>query len=148
MHSFIRRLVLVACAISAPAALADCAFEIEVGDGLSYSETSMEAESSCGTVSVTITHTGQMPKIAMGHNWVLTRPDDFQGVAPAGMASGPDGDYVPAGDERIIANTKLVGGGETDTVEFSVEGLAPGEYTYFCSFPGHWTVMKGTFTIL
>ena len=129
-------------------AWADCTFEVQVGDGISYDTTEMEAEASCESVSVTITHTGNLPKIAMGHNWVLTRPEDFQAVAPAGMASGPDGDYVPAGDARIIANTKLVGGGESDTVEFTLEGLAPGEYTYFCSFPGHWTVMKGTFRII
>lgn len=147
MRCISQSLLLLIGLVSASTALADCDFELEVGDGLTYSTSNMEAEASCGKVAVTITHTGQMPRIAMGHNWVLTRPEDFQGVAPAGMAAGPEGDYVPAGDSRIIANTRLVGGGETDTVEFSLQGLAPGDYTYFCSFPGHWTVMKGTFTI-
>lgn len=148
MRCFTQSLCVLIGLVGGPIAHAACVFEIEAGDGLTYSTLSMEADVSCGTVAVTIRHTGQMPKIAMGHNWVLTRLDDYLSVAPAGMASGPEGDYVPAGDARVIANTRLVGGGETDTVEFSLEGLAPGEYVYFCSFPGHWTVMKGTFTIL
>ncbi|WP_420804821.1 hypothetical protein [Salinivibrio socompensis] len=30
---------------------------------------------------------------------------------------------------------------------FSTDGLQGKDLTYFCSFPGHWTVMKGKFTI-
>lgn len=126
---------------------AACEFDVEVGDGLSYSTTSIAPDASCDTVTVTIRHTGNLPAAAMGHNWVLTRPEDFQAVANAGMSAGLDGDYVPAGDERVIANTEIVGGGESDTIEFSIADLDAGEYTFFCSFPGHWSVMKGTFTV-
>jgi plastocyanin len=45
----------------------------------------------------------------------------------------------------IVASTDLRTG-ETDTVE--VPGLAPGEYTFFCSFAGHESLgMRGTFTV-
>ncbi|MEE2892740.1 MAG: azurin [Pseudomonadota bacterium] len=142
---------LVAIAVlllfAARGAYADCSFQIDVADSLGFPVSAMTAESSCGTVSVTLTHTGSLPKQAMGHNWVLTRSADFQAVAPAGMSAGVAGNYVPAGDARVIANTKLIGGGESDTVEFSLDGLAPGDYTFYCSFPGHWSAMKGTFTI-
>lgn len=141
-------LLALLATVAAPLAQADCAFELEVGDGISYPVSEMEAEKSCDTVSVTIVHTGNLPKVAMGHNWVLTRPEDFQAVAPLGMSAGVAGDYVPADEPRILANTALVGGGESDTVEFSVSDMETGEYTFYCSFPGHWSNMKGTFRLL
>ena len=52
------------------------------------------------------------------------------------------------GDKRVIAHTKLLGGGESDAVTFPVASLKAGEaYTYFCSFPGHSALMKGTLAL-
>ena len=54
--------------------------------------------------------------------------------------------YQVPGDKRIIASTKIVGGGEKSTVQFSTTQLAPGvSYSYFCSAPGHFSIMKGRF---
>jgi azurin len=76
---------------------------------------------------------------------VLTKDADKQGVATDGMGAGLAQDYVKAGDTRVIAHTKVIGGGESDSVTFDVSKLTPGEaYAYFCSFPGHWAMMKGT----
>ena len=51
-------------------------------------------------------------------------------------------------DPRVIAETDLIGGGETASVTFDLSGLEPGgDYTYFCSFPGHYVLMKGNFII-
>jgi azurin len=51
-------------------------------------------------------------------------------------------------DARVIAHTKVIGGGETDSVTFSTAALKAGEaYSYFCSFPGHSALMKGTLTL-
>ena len=130
-------------------AAADCEIDIQVGDMLSFSTDSIEVQSSCDTVTVNLEHTGTLPVEAMGHNWVLSRTEDFQAVANAGMGAGVAGNYVPAGDERVIAATSLVGGGESTSVSFSIANLDIGaEYTFFCSFPGHWSVMKGSFTIV
>jgi azurin len=53
----------------------------------------------------------------------------------------------PKNDARIIAHTKLIGGGETTTVSFPTAKLKKGgDYTFFCSFPGHWAQMKGKLT--
>lgn len=127
-------------------ALADCGLSVEVGDGLAYSTTSLATEASCETAKVTITHTGKLPAAAMGHNWVLARPDDFDAVTKAAIQAGLDANYVPD-DERVLASSKIVGGGESDTVDVPVSTLGAGEYVFFCTFPGHWTVMKGTFTV-
>ena len=45
----------------------------------------------------------------------------------------------------IIAATKLLGGGETDTVIF--DAPAAGTYEFLCSFPGHYAIMKGKFIV-
>ena len=39
---------------------------------------------------------------------------------------------------------KAVGGGEKDSVTFKTDVLeAGGDYDFFCSFPGHYAVMRG-----
>ena len=53
-------------------------------------------------------------------------------------------EYIPEGDE-IIAYTKLLGGGDSDTITF--EAPKKGIYTFICTFPGHWQLMKGKFIV-
>ncbi|MEM8983700.1 MAG: azurin [Pseudomonadota bacterium] len=132
---------------AAPLAMADCEFTIEVGDGLEFSVTEMTAEKSCGKVKVTITHTGTLPAQGMGHNWVLSAAADVDAIAMDGIGAGFDNNYLKPGDERILASTKLVGGGESTSVEFSVADLS-GDLMFFCSFPGHSALMKGTFKLV
>ncbi len=130
-------------------AFAACEFDIEVGDSLQFSVSEIEVESSCESVTINLNHTGQLPAAAMGHNWVLTTDADFQDVATAGMGAGLEGNYVPSGDDRVIAATKIIGGGESTSISFPIEALdAAGSYTFFCSFPGHWSLMKGSFRIV
>jgi azurin len=51
---------------------------------------------------------------------------------------------VPKGDKRVLAATPLVGGGQSTSVKFPVSRLTKGgDYTFFCSFPGHYALMKG-----
>ena len=45
----------------------------------------------------------------------------------------------------VLANTKVVGGGEKDTIEFTAP--APGTYDYICTFPGHYAIMKGKLVV-
>jgi azurin len=102
----------------------------------------------CTEVAITLKHTGKLPAQAMGHNWVLAKTEDFQAIANAGMASGFANDYLPKDDKRIIAHTKIVGGGESTTVQFGVAKLTKGgDNTFFCSFPGHSVQMKGKFIV-
>ncbi|MEM6639469.1 MAG: azurin [Pseudomonadota bacterium] len=136
----------IVTAMASPALADDCAIEIEVGDALAYNTTAISTKASCGTVTVTLKHTGAMAANMMGHNFVLTKPGDFDAVTGAAITAGPDKNYVPDSD-KVLASTKLIGGGESTSVEVNVEKLGAGEYTFFCSFPGHWAIMKGTFTV-
>ena len=52
--------------------------------------------------------------------------------------------YVPESNQ-IIAATKMLEAGEK--ARLPIEGLAPGEYEYVCTFPGHWSVMNGKLNI-
>ena len=125
-----------------------CNLTIEAGDSLQFSLRSMTLPASCGEISVTLNHTGNMPASAMGHNWVLTQDEDSASVASDGANAGIDNDYVPTNDSRVVAYTKLIGGGQSATVSFSSGKLDPSrEYTFFCSFPGHSFVMRGTFKL-
>ena len=145
--SAICRITLLA-GLMVPAATtwaADCAVEIEGNDAMQFNKSSIDVPASCKQFTVKLKHSGKLPKVAMGHNWVLTKTADAQGAAGDGVAAGAAKDYVKDGDARVIAHTKLVGGGESDSVTFGVDKLSAGEsYTYFCSFPGHSSLMKGT----
>lgn len=146
-HNFL--IYSIAAFLFSGAALADdCQVEISANDVMQYSTDELSVPSSCKEVTVTLTHTGTAAKSAMGHNWVLAKSDDFQGVASDSMSAGLDNNYVPAGDARVLASTKVIGGGEKTSVTFSLEGLSSKqEYMFFCTFPGHWAMMKGTFKI-
>ena len=124
-----------------------CEISVEVGDSIAFSTSVLSVPSSCQEVTVTLTHTGKLPAAAMGHNWVLMPTDAIEAISMAGMGAGPEADYLPD-DERIVAATKIIGGGESASVTFSLDALDPDTgYSYVCTFPGHWSVMKGSFTI-
>ncbi|MEM7612234.1 MAG: azurin [Pseudomonadota bacterium] len=140
-----RTLAVCAVALVSEACLADCTVNIQVGDSLSFDTTEIQIPTTCDTVTVNLAHTGSLPVQAMGHNWVLATDENWQAVAAAGAAAGFEGQFVPQDDDRVIAATKLVGGGESDSITFSTSDLdTDASYTFFCSFPGHWSVMMGS----
>lgn len=132
-------------AAALPAMAAQCETTIEGNDAMQFNVKEITVDKSCEKYTVHLKHVGKLPVAAMGHNWVLTKQADMQATATDGMAAGASNDYLKPGDDRIIAHTKLIGGGQADSVTFDVSKLKAGEdYAYFCSFPGHWAVMKGT----
>jgi azurin len=55
--------------------------------------------------------------------------------------------HIPTGTAaKIIAQTKLLGPGETDTIDFTAPAQ-PGEYPFLCTFPGHFALMKGKLVV-
>lgn len=142
----IRSTLLVAAALlfSTQLQAKTCELEIDSTDQMTFSTKELKVAGDCTEVKLTLHHTGKLAKAAMGHNWVLTRTPDYQGVATDGLKAGAGNDYLPTDDARIIAHTRLIGGGESDSVTFPVSALEKGgDYTFFCSFPGHWAIMKG-----
>nr|WP_166670334.1 azurin [Oceanimonas baumannii] len=139
-------LVLLSAAL--PALADECTLTIDSNDAMQYDQQELSVPASCKEVTLTLNHTGNLEKKVMGHNWVLSKTEDMQAIATGGISAGADNDYLDTSDERILAHTALIGGGESTSVTFSTEGMAAGDdYSYFCSFPGHIGMMKGKFVI-
>lgn len=127
----------------------DCEIVVGSNDMMQFDTKAITVNKSCKEFKVTLKHTGKLPKAAMGHNWVLTKAADARPVAAEGMAAGVDNSFVKPGDARVIALTKVIGGGESTSVTFPVSKLKSGEqYKFFCSFPGHIGIMIGDLTLV
>lgn len=134
---------------SAPALAAECSVDIAGNDQMQFDKKEITVSKSCKQFTVNLKHPGKLARNVMGHNWVLTKQADMQGAVNDGMAAGLGNNYVKKDDARVIAHTKVIGGGETDSVTFDVSKLAAGQdYAYFCSFPGHFALMKGVLKLV
>ena len=123
-----------------------CKLEITGTDAMQFDKKELAVAADCTQVELTLRHSGKLPAQAMGHNWVLSKTADVAGVASDGVGAGFAKEHVKPGDTRVIAYTKIVGGGQSTSVTFPTSALKKGEsYTYFCSFPGHSSLMKGVF---
>jgi azurin len=130
---------------AAPAAAGDVLeVTITASDAMQYDKLEISAKAG-QKVKLTLKHGGTLAKNVMGHNWVLlaagTDLAKFTGAAATAAAT----EYIPADKSAILAHTKLVGGGESVTIEFTAP--AAGTYDYLCSYPGHYAVMKGKFKV-
>jgi azurin len=146
----IKRVMMIAvfCLFSSAALADNCSVEIEGNDAMQFNKNELTVGAGCSEITVTLKHVGNLPKATMGHGLVITTAADMQAVANAGIAAGIDNNHVPPGDDRVIAASKLVGGGETTTLTIPGSKFeAGGDYMFFCPFPGHNAMMKGKFIV-
>ena len=123
-----------------------CKIELTSNDQMQFNVRELVVPTDCAEVEVTLRHSGKLPAKTMGHDWVLAKDSDMSGIITAGLAAGASRGYLPEHDARIIAATPIVGGGESATVKFATSLLQAGaRYAFFCTSPGHSTVMRGTF---
>lgn len=132
---------------AAPAA-GNCATTVESNDNMQFNTKDIQVSKACKEFTITLKHTGTQPKSGMGHNIVISKAEDMDGVLKDGATAGADADYVKAGDARIVGHTKLIGGGEEASVTVDPAKLADGSYKFYCSFPGHGALMNGTVTLV
>ena len=132
---------------AAPAA-GNCATTVESNDNMQFNTKEIQVSKACKEFTITLKHTGTQPKSGMGHNIVISKAEDMDGVLKDGAAAGADADYVKAGDARVVGHTKLIGGGEEASVTVDPAKLADGSYKFYCSFPGHGALMNGTVTLV
>lgn len=129
------------------AVVADCATTLEANDAMQYNANAIVVPASCAQFTINLKHVGTMPVAAMGHNVVVAKAADMAAIAADGSAVTPD--HVKAGDTRVIANTKMLGGGESASVTFDVAKVKDGgPFKFFCSFPGHLALMQGSLEVL
>ncbi|GMV31179.1 MAG: hypothetical protein AMXMBFR59_33040 [Rhodanobacteraceae bacterium] len=144
-----RKPLLFALFLTATAVQAnDCVIDLKADDAMKFDRSEVTVAASCKSIEIKLTHTGKLPVAAMGHNVVITTAADLQPVAQDGQKAGAAANYVAAGDKRVLAHTPLVGGGASTSATFAGSVLKPGgDYVFFCSFPGHWALMKGKVTV-
>ncbi|ULJ60635.1 azurin [Wielerella bovis] len=134
---------------SAPVVADECSTLINSNDAMQFDVKEISIKSSCKQYTITLKHTGTIAKQAMGHNVVISKVSDKDAVVKDGIDANIEADYVKPNDERVVAQTKLIGGGEETSVTFDVAKLAKSEaYEYFCTFPGHAALMSGKITIV
>ena len=126
------------------------AVEIHADDKMRYDVTAFEVKPG-QKVSVTLKNVGTTPKFSMGHNFVVLdrtiNPGNVQASFLDKASTEASHDYVPPDAKEVLAHTKLLGPGESETVTFNAPFI-PGEYLYLCSFPGHYSQgTKGFMTV-
>lgn len=121
--------------------------EIEGNDNLRYSVEEITAEPG-EQLRIEFTTVSDMPPQAMQHNIAILNADaDVDAFANASMMARDNGYIDPEMEDQLLANTEMIGGGETSSIEFTVPE-EPGEYVYICTFPGHYLAgMKGVLIV-
>jgi azurin len=139
-----------AAGASAPTASTSAAassFELTANDSMKYNLTRLEVTAG-QEVTVSLTNMGNIPKAAMGHNWVLLKKDaDVKAFDDAAVMAAAT-EYIPAAlSGQVIAHIKLLGPKQTDEVKFKAP-TEPGEYPFLCTFPAHYAAgMKGVLVV-
>ncbi|OXG00151.1 azurin [Flavobacterium araucananum] len=128
-----------------PEAAVENVLVIEGNDQMQFNTKELKAIAG-KPITLTLKHTGKIPKEAMGHNLVILQEGTDEAAFAAKAINAKDTDYIPASEKAsIIAHTKLLGGGETDTIEFTID--KKGTYNFLCTFPGHVAMMKGVLIV-
>ena len=86
----------------------------------------------------------------MQHNLVLILPKTLEKVGAAAdkLAQDPNGvkmNYVPKMPE-VLKATPLINPGGKYSLTIKLPDV-PGDYSYICTFPGHWRLMKGVLRV-
>lgn len=133
-------------AATKPAMVENCATTLESNDAMQYNADSITVPASCTQFTINLKHVGTMAANVMGHNVVVAKADDMAGIAADGAADAVN--HVKADDARVIAHTKVIGGGESTSVTFDVAKIKDGgPFKFFCSFPGHLALMQGSIQV-
>jgi plastocyanin len=116
--------------------------ELTVGDNMRFTPSVIQAHPG-QRVRILLRRVGKLP--ALAHNVVLlkkgTAPKAF--IDKASKATEETGSIPPAMKDQAIVASALVKPGESAEVTFEAPA-EPGEYTFVCSFPGHFGLgMKG-----
>jgi putative heme-binding domain-containing protein len=87
---------------------------------------------------------------AMPHNLAVLAPGTLKevGLAAEKMSPEPDSEgrlYVPA-SPNVLHATKLASPGRKVQLAFNTPA-EPGDYSFACTFPGHWLRMAGTLAV-
>lgn len=95
------------------------------------------------TVVFRLVHVGTMLLASIGHNFVLL--SNSISVADYAKRAMNEKDNIIDNPKQTIAFTRILGGGESTEIVFNAPEI--GTYNFICSFPGHYSMMKGKFIV-
>jgi azurin len=84
----------------------------------------------------------------MLHNLVIVKPNTVNEIGQAALnlgLKGPEMAYVPASD-NVLYHTGLMQPESSESIYFTAP-TAKGDYTFVCTFPGHYMVMQGVLRV-
>jgi azurin len=94
------------------------------------------------TIMLTLINEGK--DASMQHNFVLIQNGTAAKVAAEGLRIGNDHYFTPQIPE-VLVSTGMVGPGQSDAITFPAP--SKGEYEFICTYPGHYTKMRGKFVV-
>jgi azurin len=140
--------ILSALCLASPLLAQEKKLELTGNDQMQFNTKTLEVTAG-EKVSLTFKHIGVLQKVAMGHNVVILKAGTpIPAFATKAMQAAAT-DYIPADEESkkmIVAHTKILGGGESQTITFTAPA-EPGDYPYVCTFPGHFALMQGVLKV-
>ena len=127
----------------------NCEIKIEGSDMMKYDVAEITLDTSCEQTKISLKHAGKLPINAMGHNVVIVEEKNLSKITQQiNFSLGVEKGYLPESDE-IIFISAMVGGGDTTELKMDMSKLDKTKsYVFFCSFPGHWALMRGKIKII
>ena len=147
MKSLVTTFFAAALALVPASLLADQEVTISCNDQMQFDKKAFEVKTG-EKVKLILKNIGKLPKIAMGHNLIILKKGEEVPAFAMKVMTAKESDFIPVDDAtkaKMLAHTKLLGPGETDTI--TVTFKEAGVYNYLCSFPGHFGLMQGKITV-
>jgi len=123
-----------------------CDVNVEATATMAFNVKEIAVPKTCKEITLNLKNTGTMAKAVMGHNVVISKTSDMEAVIKDGINAGLASNYVKPKDSRVVGYTAVIGGGESTTAKIKLSNVkATDSYSFYCSFPGHGSIMKGVF---
>ena len=121
-----------------------CNVLINGSDLMKFDKNEININMNCKIFNIELVHTGKLPINVMGHNIVIFESNDLQKITTnVNMNYDIQEGYLPDLNEIIFKST-MIGGGEKTNLEINTSSLNQNkDYSFICSFPGHYALMKG-----
>tara|TARA_B100000131_G_scaffold117769_1_gene114752 strand:- start:189947 stop:190396 length:450 start_codon:yes stop_codon:yes gene_type:complete len=121
-----------------------CSVDLEGNNMMQFSSTSIQIDSSCSKFTIKFKNTSNLDKEIAGHNVVVSKSSDFDELTNlVDPSNGMNEGFLPS-NSKVIAKTPFLGPNESYDLVIDVSRLNSGDnYVFWCSFPGHWGIMKG-----
>jgi len=149
IHMLRKTLTVMTLLLSASMAAqaAPCSAELTGNDAMKFDKANIEVPKSCKEFTIKLSHSGKLATNVMGHNVVIAKTADIRWRGHRWHGRRPGG--------RLRETRRCARGGaqQGDRRRAEHHGDLPGgqdhgaPYSFFCTFPGHWAMMKGTLTV-